>query len=204
MIPDETHQESFEELTPEQAELQRQISELESSPAFTDERLRTSVREQDRRLYTETRAKRDELYKRLCPEPAEEDLSNAEAEPFVPDWQKQRKVEAEDEMEKLVELGFTRADIPDDIQPFEVEGLKMQRLNAEARSSGNFSELYRLLDKDLKIFNAKGMGLYQAFKYDGDLDPDERAEHIELILNRLYEAKRIKADRPPRRSSERV
>jgi hypothetical protein len=97
--------------------------------------------------------------------------------------------EAEAEMERLVELGFDEAEIPDDIPAFQVAAWKCQRLNAE----GNFAELTPLLEKELMILGAKGMDTFRTFVNDSGFSPDERAEHIELILKRVYAANKEKA-----------
>ena len=97
--------------------------------------------------------------------------------------------QAEAEMEQLVQLGFERAEIPDDIQPFQVRTLKIQRLNAER----NFTELLPLLEKELKSFGPVSGSLWDEFRRDQLLDADFRAEVIELVLKRIYAANQKKA-----------
>jgi hypothetical protein len=92
--------------------------------------------------------------------------------------------QAQEEMDALEELGFSRDEIPDDVQPYQVTALKMQRLNAER----NFTELTPLLERELTALGAKGMDTFRSFARDGGLTADERAEHIELILKRIYQA----------------
>jgi hypothetical protein len=97
--------------------------------------------------------------------------------------------EAEAEMERLVELGFDEAEIPDDIPAFQVATWKCQRLNAE----GNFAELTPLLERELTTLRASGMGTFRAFINDPGFTAEERSEHIELILKRVYAANKEKA-----------
>jgi hypothetical protein len=92
--------------------------------------------------------------------------------------------EAEAEMEKLEKLGFEPIEIPDDVQPFQVAAWKMQRLNAER----NFRELTPILEKELTTLRAKGMDTFRGFINDSGFTPEERSEHIELILKRIYAA----------------
>jgi hypothetical protein len=99
--------------------------------------------------------------------------------------------QAEAEMEKLVELGFNHDEIPDDIQPFQVTALKMQRLNAEQ----NFEELVPMLEKELTTLRFSGMDTFRGFIRDSSIGSEERAEHIELILKRIYQANKTQAEK---------
>jgi hypothetical protein len=187
----------YDSFTPEQKEIQKQIDELMVSPAYNDESLRTSFLSSDRRLYAETRAKMDGLFKKLYPEPPEEDdqeTASAKGQNLpisneAPLWQQELIEQGQEEMDQLEGLGFERAEIPDDIQPFQVAALKMQRLNAE----GNFQELVPLLERELMTSGFSGMDTFRSFVRDGSIGREERAEHIDLILKRIYSANKAKA-----------
>jgi hypothetical protein len=189
----------YDSFTPEQKDIQKQIDELMVSPAYNDESLRTSFLSRDRRLYAETRAKMDGLFKKLYPEPPEEDdltensdklpASIQEDKQEAPLWQRELIEQGQEEMDQLEGLGFERAEIPDDIQPFQVAALKMQRLNAE----GNFQELVPLLERELTTSGFSGMDAFRGFICDGSIGREERAEHIDLILKRIYSANKAKA-----------
>jgi hypothetical protein len=99
--------------------------------------------------------------------------------------------EAKKEVELLEGLGFDPTEIPDDIQEYQLNALRMQRLNAE----GNFMELFPLLQKELTTLRAKGMNTFHFFVNDESLSPAERSEHIELILKRIYAANTEKAEK---------
>jgi hypothetical protein len=97
--------------------------------------------------------------------------------------------DAEKEMDALVELGFDRDEIPNDVQQWQVESLKMERLNSE----GNLRELSPMLEPVLKDLGLLGdLNLYRSFVLDATIDPKSRAKHIELILERMYKANKKK------------
>lgn len=97
--------------------------------------------------------------------------------------------DGEAEMDALVALGFERDEIPNDVQPWQVEALKMERLNAE----GNFRELSPMLETELKNLGLSDeMRLFHSLILDATIDPKSRAQHIELILGRMYSANKKK------------
>lgn len=198
------------ELTPKQQEIHRQIDELEASPAFTNDGLRVSVRSGDRRLYEETRTKRDELYRKLCPpEEGEEDQGSVLPAPALetgqqgalesPLWRQKLVEDAEGEMAKLEELGFDPAEIPDDVQPHQVQELKMQRLVAEE----NYVELEPILEQNLKelsrsnIVPAGKIGAIRDLISTRGIDPAFRNEVKNIadsIVFFIAKANRVKSD----------
>jgi hypothetical protein len=97
--------------------------------------------------------------------------------------------DGEAEMDALVALGFKRDEIPFDVQPWQVESLKMERLNAE----GNFRELSPMLETELKNLGLSDeLRLFHSLVQDATIDPKSRAQHIELILERMYQANKKK------------
>jgi len=91
--------------------------------------------------------------------------------------------DCEAEMDKLVELGFARDEIPDDVMPFQLESLKMERLNAE----GKFSELAPLLERELMTLGlSDDLNIFRNLALDISINPKGRAQHIEVILGRMY------------------
>ena len=61
---------------------------------------------------------------------------------------------AQKEMDQLVELGFIENDVPADIQPWQIELLKAQRLNAEGTSE-SLTELSQLLTREAQSLRAE-------------------------------------------------
>ena len=94
--------------------------------------------------------------------------------------------EAEAEMEKLVELGFNDDDIPEDIKPYQVDGLRMQRLTAEKK----FLELTPLIEKQLKNLNTPSslVSMFQTFALEQDVDETLKERIAEQLVSWIYEA----------------
>lgn len=138
----------------------------------------------EHRQHADVLAYRDKLYSRAYPaESGEEDEEEDEDEQQAEEHSALVE-QAQEEMDRLGELGFRRDEISDDIQPFQVTALKMQRLNAER----NFTELTPMLEQELTSLGAQGMDTFRSFARDAGLTADERAEHIDLILKRIYQA----------------
>jgi len=97
--------------------------------------------------------------------------------------------DCEAEMDKLVRLGFDRDEIPQDVHPFQFESLKMERLAAE----GNMRELTPLLERELTTLGLSDeLRLFHSLILNATIDPKSRAQHIELILGRMYSANKKK------------
>ena len=94
--------------------------------------------------------------------------------------------EAETEMAKLVDLGFNDDDIPEDIKPYQVDGLRMQRLTAEK----NFLELTPLIEKQLKNLNTPSslVSMFQTFALEQDVDETLKERIAEQLVSWIYEA----------------
>jgi hypothetical protein len=52
-----------------------------------------------------------------------------------------------------------------------------------------------ILEKELTTLRAKGMDTFRGFINDSGFTPEERSEHIELILKRIYAANEQKYGR---------
>lgn len=117
----------------------------------------------------------------------------AQAAQYEEDMQVERQnnliADAEKEMDALVALGFDRDEIPNDVQQWQVEALKMERLNAE----GNFRELSPMLETTLRDLGLSDeLRLFYSLVQDATIDPKSRAQHIELILGRMYSVNKKK------------
>jgi hypothetical protein len=116
------------------------------------------------------------------------DLGKAKAEQDEADMADLRQqhliADGKKEAELLEKLGFEHTEIPDDVQTYQVEGLRMQRLNAQR----NFQELVPLLEKEMVTLGSTGMDTFRSLVQDANISPDARAEHLELILRRIYAA----------------
>jgi len=112
----------------------------------------------------------------------------AQAAQYEEDMQVERQnrlvADAEAEMDALVALGFDRDEIPNDVQQWQFEALKMERLNAE----GNFRELSPMLSAELRRLDLSDeLNLFHSLVLDATINPKSRAQHIELILGRMYQ-----------------
>lgn len=91
--------------------------------------------------------------------------------------------DAKEEMDTLVELGFDRDEIPEDVQPFQVLALKMERLNAQK----NIAELVPMLEKELMTLGSSSdLDLFRSLCRDASIDPRSRKRHIQVILDGWY------------------
>jgi hypothetical protein len=141
----------------EREEIQERIARIERTPGFIDGTLRRENRAQHDRLV----AARARLYEKLHPPEGVEGKGDEGGE--TPDDDEGDGDEDDDdagqrvlceqaaaEMKRLVELGFEPADVPRDVPPHTVTGLKMQRLLAE----GNERELRPLIEAEMKKLGA--------------------------------------------------
>ena len=91
--------------------------------------------------------------------------------------------DAKEEMDTLVELGSDRDEIPEDVQPFQVLALKMERLNAQK----NIAELVPMLEKELMTLGSSSdLDLFRSLCRDASIDPRSRKRHIQVILDGWY------------------
>jgi hypothetical protein len=92
---------------------------------------------------------RSQLYSRAYP-------SGDEAEAEEVDQQAEEHSalveQAQEEMDRLVELGFDEAAVPDDLQEYQLRALREQRLLAE----GGYGELGTMLEQDLTSLERSG------------------------------------------------
>lgn len=107
---------------------------------------------------------------------------------FEQQAEKQDKLvsEAQVEMEKLVELGFDEAEVPDDIMPHQVVELRMQRLAAE----NDYETLTPLIEKELPGLKVPPdvQGLFGGFCRVQGLDEGLRQEILEKIIWWIHRA----------------
>jgi len=98
--------------------------------------------------------------------------------------------EAAEEMARLVELGFTEDEIPDDLQPWQVKGLRMQRLLAEK----DFTALASLMEQELAIIaTPESRSTFRRFA-QADFDPDLKISLANLLLEWTFAAHSERAD----------
>lgn len=99
-------------------------------------------------------------------------------------------IEAQEEMDALVEMGFDRSDIPNDIKPFQRDALKMQRLHAQ----GNFDELSPLLETQLEGLNVPPAerAAFDIFRQSDTMDTDLKSEILEKLILWVHSANEIK------------
>jgi hypothetical protein len=134
-------------------------------------------------LYKASTRKEGEPFDLAAEKAAQEEADMAELQ------QNRLVADGEAEMDRLAELGFSRDKIPFDIQQWQVEALRMQRLNNE----GNLRELSPMLEtalKNLGLFDE--LNLFHNLVQNASIDPKSRAQHIELILGRMYQANKQK------------
>jgi hypothetical protein len=137
-------------------------------------------------LHRKLTAKMAQLAKQVSPESPTMSMNYESLQTSAQPQQSQADLisVAESEMDRLSELGFDRDKIPNDVKPFQVDALKMQRLNAEE----NFLELSGMIEKEMAILNFKGMDGFRTMLRDASLDPATKKEFINLILHRVYDA----------------
>ena len=120
----------------------------------------------------------EELVGRLSPE-----MIDLEKAAFAEQAEKKsaRIATAQAEMNVLVELGYRRDEVPDDIADWEIDGLKIQRLNMESK----FDELRPLLEKLMNDAKLSGelVGIFQQI-CQVDLDDEFKQEIIEKMLRK--------------------
>ncbi len=104
--------------------------------------------------------------------------------------QNNRVTEAEHEMEQLVELGFSNDPIPDDIQDYQIQALKLQRLNAQE----NFGELGEILTQELRGLNAPGdtVEALEVFNQASEMDTQLKQQIVEKVIQYVYSANQAK------------
>jgi len=102
---------------------------------------------------------------------------------------------AEDEMDKLVELGFEESEIPDDVSDVELRALKEERLYAE----GAYAELGEMLEADLTSLERSGdmppgkIGVIRELIRTEGVDPALKSKVDDVandIIALMYEAKK--------------
>jgi hypothetical protein len=94
----------------------------------------------------------------------------------------------EDEISKLEKLGFERPDRPEELAQYQIDSLRMQRLNAE----GNYETLTPMLAKEMRELGQppKIMDLFNAFANTEGLDPALRHDIVEQLLKLNYKARK--------------
>jgi lysophospholipase L1-like esterase len=109
--------------------------------------------------------------------------------------EKQNKLvkEAEAEMAKLVALGFDDDEIPDDLQEYQLDGLRMQRLTAERK----FEELVPILEKQLRSLKTPPslIAAFQSFAQAQEMDDILKANIADQIVAWVYQANEQKYGR---------
>lgn len=120
----------------------------------------------------------------------ETELAMQEALDGVEERQSNLVSEADAEMEQLEQLGFEFEDIPEDIQQYQLDGLKMQRLNAE----GNFQELTPMLSQQLRGLKQSPQiqKMFEEFSTTPDLDTNLKSEITESLIRFIHQANTLK------------
>ncbi len=103
--------------------------------------------------------------------------------------------EAEVEMQQLVKLGFDEDSIPADIKPYQVRGLKEQRLLAEATDKHNedsWNKLGSMLAEDFKGLsgNAEGRGMLDTYFRESNPSDKLATEIAHVITKHIYNLKK--------------
>lgn len=184
----------MEEMTPER--LNSEITQLENTPGFLiPDGSGSYFKNMNRPRYDALVAQRDKLYDMRREQQAtmaafQVETPDAES---PPSWQKTLIADAQAEMSALEELGFEPADIPADIQDWQVKDLKMQRAVAES----NFETFNRLAEESLNELRVppENMQLFRAFTRASDLNPDTREKIAEAILLDIRAANKIRSSR---------
>lgn len=99
--------------------------------------------------------------------------------------------QAKDDMDFLVEAGFDRSDIPDDLQPYQANALRMQRLNAE----GKHTEVVPIMQKELRELRAPAetIQLFDTFTQTNELDPNLKETIFESVLRWIHDARKTQS-----------
>ncbi len=94
--------------------------------------------------------------------------------------------EARDLMNDLVNLGFERADVPDDIQPWQVDALKMQR----AHAAGDYDALVPQMRRALHMLKLPPgqRAVFDQFVALPDLDENLRDTVADAVIHYYYRA----------------
>ncbi len=184
------------------------ISAIEQTPGFLlPDTKGQFLRDINRPEYDRLEAKRDAAYRQAKEngpevingstefetvaeaEAAAESLRPAQSNAASLQEQAELFGEAQNEMNKLVDLGFDSAEITHDIPKWKVDSWKMQRLNAEQ----NFTELIPIIEKQFTSLDAPSgnLALLRAFN-QAELSPEVREKHIELIIADVHEANKQK------------
>ncbi len=103
--------------------------------------------------------------------------------------------EAEVEMAQLVKLGFDEDSIPADIKPYQVRGLKEQRLLAEATDKHNedsWNKLGLMLAEDFKGLsgNTAGRGMVDTFFRESNPSDKLATEIAHVITKHIWNLKK--------------
>jgi LmbE family N-acetylglucosaminyl deacetylase len=97
--------------------------------------------------------------------------------------------EGQTEMDALVELGYERTDVPDDISEHQVRGLKEQRLYA----TGDYQQLRQMLIEDCrKLGDHETAQLLQTFQPTQVLNEEFLKETFEKIIWKIQDKNKEK------------
>jgi len=141
---------------------------------------------------------RSKLYQKKYP--AETDGGEAEEVDQQAEKQSALVEQAQEEMDRLVELGFDEAAVPDDLQEYQLRALREQRLLAE----GGYGELGTMLEQDLTSLERSGsmppgkIGAIRELIRTEGVDPALKGKVDEIadgILGLIYEANKLKGKR---------
>jgi len=101
--------------------------------------------------------------------------------------------EGQKEAELLEGLGFKPTEIPDDLQQYQLDGLRMQRLHAEK----NYSALTPLIEKQLQTLKVPAdiQGLFAGLNQSSNLDEQLKQDIIEKVIYWIHGANEQKYGR---------
>jgi hypothetical protein len=129
--------------------------------------------------------------------PAQRDIDTICQGALEQQQEKQNRLveEATKEAELLEGLGFDATSIPENVQPFQVAALKMQRLHTEK----NYEALTPLIEAELRTLKVPAHieGLFSSFNRATDLDEQLKSDIVEKIIFWIHEANKQKF-RPPK------
>ena len=116
--------------------------------------------------------------------------------------EKQNKLvkEAEAEMAKLVALGFDDDEIPDDLQEYELNDLRMQRLHAQK----NYEQLTPLIEKQLQTLKVPAdiQGLFAGLNRANNVDEQLKQDIVEKVIFWIHTANKQKFGHKAKASAE--
>ncbi|MBN2513582.1 MAG: hypothetical protein JXB18_11650 [Sedimentisphaerales bacterium] len=176
--------------------LDSQIQQLMASPHYLDGKTNPAEHrrlvEQVQQLYQ--RQSGDRIMDNETNLPGPQRISDASDSSGAFDVIQQGFVdEAKAEMDRLVELGFDRDSIPNDVLPYQVEALKAQRLLNE----NNYSEASVVLNRAIDTLADSGMAdaltvastknLMNQFFASDFLDADFKKQTGEQILTKIFQ-----------------